>query len=71
MTEHLTGVRRIEGGIQANCAEHGAVGLRQTPTDYGWAAVATEARAHDDLMHDTYRPEGAWLVPVNENGSER
>lgn len=58
--EHLTTVRAVGEQIQACCAEHGPVGLRQYVTTQGWNAVSVEARGHDDIAHGIYRTYTTW-----------
>jgi hypothetical protein len=71
MTGHFTSLRkRADGQVFAWCAEHGAIGLTMSPTQHGFNAIITEARAHDHLVHETYRTIKQYRVALATEAAE-
>jgi hypothetical protein len=71
--ENLTLIREVDSEIVAYCPRcRRSIGMFQTNTRHGGNAVATEARAHDDTVHGTYRNATqywATLAVLNEKGT--
>ena len=68
MSEHLTIIRKVNGRLLAHCPEHGAVAPPRDNTRQGFNATVTEARAHDDKMHKTYRTDKQYRIAIDELG---
>jgi hypothetical protein len=65
MTDHFTTLRkRADDMVVAWCPEHHSIGLAQRPTQHGFNAVITEARAHDDQVHAVMRTVKQYRVAL-------
>ena len=70
--DHFTPVvTPAPGYLVARCPEHGRIGLMQTRSAWGFNACVTEARAHDDGMHDVYRTDSGYRYELASYGQRQ